>query len=294
MVLIDGKQTAADIRGEIAREVAALIDHKGEAPHLAAVLVGDDPASHTYVRNKEKACQETGMLSSIYKYPATIGEDELLKIIDFINKDDDIHGLIVQKPLPSHISDDRVTAAIRPSKDVDGFHPVNVGRMVLNLPAYLPATPAGILELIRRYHIETVGKECVILGRSNIVGAPLSVMLSKKGYPGNCTVTLCHSKTRNIGELTRRADILIAAMGQPGFVTGDMVKKDAVVIDVGMNRIVDETKVSAFKFTGDVRFDEVASKCSYITPVPGGVGPMTIVSLLLNTLKAYKKEIYPE
>jgi methylenetetrahydrofolate dehydrogenase (NADP+)/methenyltetrahydrofolate cyclohydrolase len=294
MVLIDGKQIAADIRGEIAREVAALIDHKGESPHLAAILIGDDPASHTYVRNKEKACQETGMLSSIYKYPATISEDELMKVIDFINNDDDIHGFIVQKPLPTHISDDRVTAAIRPSKDVDGFHPVNVGRMVLNLPAYLPATPAGILELIRRYQIETEGKECVILGRSNIVGAPLSIMLSKKGYPGNCTVTLCHSKSRNIGELTRRADILIAAMGQPGFVTGDMVKRNAVVIDVGMNRIVDETRVSGFRFTGDVRFDEVASKCSYITPVPGGVGPMTIVSLLLNTLKAYKKEIYPE
>jgi methylenetetrahydrofolate dehydrogenase (NADP+)/methenyltetrahydrofolate cyclohydrolase len=294
MILIDGKKIAADIRGEMARVVSGIMNEKGEAPHLAAILVGDDPASHTYVQNKEKACNEIGMLSSIYKYPADISEIELLKVIDFVNHDDEIHGLIVQKPLPPHISEDKVVAAINPAKDVDGFHPINVGRMVLNLPAYLPATPAGILELIRRYHIETDGKECVIMGRSNLVGSPLSIMLSKKSYPGNCTVTLCHSKTRNIGEFARRADILITAMGQPGFVTAEMVKKDAVVIDVGIIRIIDDTRNSGFRLTGDVKFDEVASRCSYITPVPGGVGPMTIVSLLLNTIKAYKKEIYQE
>ncbi|MCX6234184.1 MAG: bifunctional 5,10-methylene-tetrahydrofolate dehydrogenase/5,10-methylene-tetrahydrofolate cyclohydrolase [Bacteroidetes bacterium] len=292
MELIDGKRMASEIRAEIAREVAACIDQQGTTPHLAAVLVGDDPASQTYVRNKEKDCLEVGIISSIYKYPSTISEKELLQAVDFINKDDDVNGMIVQLPLPAHISWNRIIEHIKPSKDVDGFHPVNIGRLALDMPAYLPATPFGILQLMERYQIETEGKECVILGRSHIVGSPLSILLSKKRYPGNCTVTLCHSKSKNIEEICKRADILIAAIGRPEFVREYMVKKNAVVIDVGTNRVRDDSKSSGFALVGDVKFDEVSEKCSFISPVPGGVGPMTRAALLVNTLKAFKNEVY--
>jgi len=293
MVLIDGKKIAEEIKAELAHDIAHFIDHGDRAPHLAAVLVGNDPASQTYVKNKEKACQRVGMISSIYKYPETITEKGLLDVVDFINNDDDIDGLIVQLPLPDHIASSKVIQQIDPAKDVDGFHPVNVGRMALNLPAYVSATPYGILQLLERYKIETEGKHCVVLGRSNIVGSPVSILLAKKTYPGNCTVTLCHSKTQNIEKIMKEADILIAAIGQAGFVTADMVKNDAVVIDVGIHRVPDESKARGYRLVGDVKFEEVAAKCSFITPVPGGVGPMTITALLLNTFKAFKKEIYP-
>ena len=292
MKIIDGKATASEIKLEIAKEVSEMINRDEDAPHLAAVLVGDDPASHTYVNNKEKSCKEVGFISSIYKHPASISEKELLKVVDFINNDDDIDGLIVQLPLPKHISVNKVIESINPAKDVDGFHPVNIGKMVLNLPTYLPATPFGILQLFDRYKIETEAKNCVVLGRSHIVGSPISILLSRKAYPGNCTVTVCHSKTRNLKEICSNADILIAAIGQPGFVSADMVKKDAVVIDVGIHRVKSSKTKSGFRLIGDVKFDEVSKKCSYISPVPGGVGPMTIVSLLSNTLKAFKKEVY--
>ncbi|MCD4744954.1 MAG: bifunctional 5,10-methylene-tetrahydrofolate dehydrogenase/5,10-methylene-tetrahydrofolate cyclohydrolase [Bacteroidales bacterium] len=292
MKIIDGKATASEIKLKIAKEVAEMINRDEDAPHLAAVLVGDDPASHTYVNNKEKSCKEVGFISSIYKHPASISEKELLKVVDFINNDDDIDGLIVQLPLPKHISVNKVIESINPAKDVDGFHPVNIGKMVLNLPTYLPATPFGILQLFDRYKIETEAKNCVVLGRSHIVGSPISILLSRKAYPGNCTVTVCHSKTRNLKEICSNADILIAAIGQPGFVSADMVKKDAVVIDVGIHRVKSSKTKSGFRLIGDVKFDEVSKKCSYISPVPGGVGPMTIVSLLSNTLKAFKKEVY--
>ncbi len=290
---MNGKQVASEIRAGIARDVARSIDDFGISPHLAAVLVGEDPASETYVKNKEKACQEVGITSSVYKYPSGLSEKELLKVIDFINRDEDIHGLIVQLPLPDHISSPKIIQAIDPAKDVDGFHPLNIGRMVQGMPAYLPATPYGIIKLLEYYHIETEGKHCVVLGRSNIVGTPVSILLSRKCYPGNCTVTLCHSKTRHLEELCRQADILIAAIGQPHFVKGDMVKPGAVVIDVGMHRIQDPSKATGHHLTGDVDFDQVSKKSEYITPVPGGVGPMTIVALLNNTLKAFNKEIYP-
>ena len=292
MKIIDGKATAAEIKSEIAKEVAEMIEKGKDAPHLAAVLIGDDPASQTYVSGKEKSCKEVGFISSLYEFPADISEKELLKVVDFINKDDEINGLIVQLPLPDHINVNKIIESMDPSKDVDGFHPLNVGKMVLNLPTYLPATPYGILQLFERYNIETAGKNCVVLGRSNIVGTPISILMSRKAYPGNCTVTVCHSKTKNLDIICRSADILIAAIGSPGFVTADMVKKDAVVIDVGIHRVKSTKTKSGFKLKGDVRFDEVSKKCSYITPVPGGVGPMTIVSLLRNTLKAAKKEVY--
>jgi len=291
MILIDGKKIAADIKGEIAAEVAKYIDDEGRSPHLAAVLVGEDPASQTYVKGKEKACQAVGIMSSIYKYPASMTEQELLDVVDFLNKDPEIDGFIVQLPLPDHISEEKIIENIDPAKDVDGFHPANVGRMVLNLPSYLPATPYGIMQLLERYEIETEGKNCVVLGRSNIVGSPVSILLAKKTYPGNCTVTLCHSRTKNLAAVCKRADILIAAIGQREFVTGEMVKKDAVVIDVGIHRIPDPEKKSGFRLVGDVNFEEVSKKAKYITPVPGGVGPMTIASLLMNTLKAFKKEV---
>ncbi len=292
MILIDGKQTAANIKKEIKSEVAEIIDKKGGAPHLAAIMVGDDAASKTYVSNKEKASISVGIVSSVYRLSKNVTEKELLNTIDFINEDDDIHGLIVQLPLPEHIDVNKIIRHVDPAKDVDGFHPLNVGKMLLGEPAYLPATPAGIMELIKRYDIETEGKNCVILGRSNIVGTPLSVLLSRKANPGNCTVTLCHTKTKNIKEIASQADILIAAIGRPEFVTADMVKKDAVVIDVGIHHVPSEKTKSGFKLFGDVKFDEVSKKCSFITPVPGGVGPMTIVSLLNNTLKAFNKEYY--
>ncbi len=293
MKIIDGKEIARQIKLEIAAEVASIIDKGMDSPHLAAVLVGNDPASETYVRNKEKACKEVGIISSIYRLPESVSQKELLDVVDYLNKDDEINGFIVQLPLPEHIDEKTVIERIFPSKDIDGFHPVNFGRMSLNLPAYLPATPNGIMELIIREKIETEGKHCVVLGRSHIVGSPISILMARKANPGNATVTLCHSKTKDLKSIAKTADILIVAMGQPHFVTADMVKKGAVVIDVGMHRIPSDTTKSGFRLIGDVNFDEVISVASKITPVPGGVGPMTIVSLLMNTLKAYKKEIYP-
>jgi methylenetetrahydrofolate dehydrogenase (NADP+)/methenyltetrahydrofolate cyclohydrolase len=292
MGLMDGKLVAEKIREELKTEVTQLID-AGTDPHLAAILVGEDPASQTYIKNKEIACQEVGIISSVYRQSASLTEKELLAMIDFINNDPEVHGLIVQLPLPAHINQEKVIMRIDPAKDVDGFHPVNVGRMVQGLPAYLPATPFGILKLMEHYKVETEGKHCVVLGRSNIVGTPMALLMSRKAYPGNCTVTICHSKTKNLEEITRSADILIAAIGQPHFVTADMVKKDAVVIDVGIHRIASEETKSGYRLIGDVKFDEVSRKASLITPVPGGVGLMTIVSLLMNTIRAAKKEIYP-
>ena len=284
MKLIDGKKTSREIKKEIATEVAKMIDNENRSPHLVAILVGDDPASQTYVKNKEKSCSEVGIVSSIYNYPADVTEKELLESIGFINGDDEIDGLIVQLPLPDHISEKKIIESISPEKDVDGFHPLNVGKMALGLPTFLPATPFGILQLLERYKIETEGKSCVVLGRSHIVGSPMSILLSRKAYPGNCTVTMCHSRTKNLKEITKKADILIVAMGQAQRVKADMVKKGAVVIDVGIHRVPSDKTKSGFKLVGDVDFDEVVSKASFITPVPGGVGPMTIVSLLKNTL----------
>jgi len=290
MQLIDGKQIASDIKKELAVISAAIIDKGDRAPHLVAVLVGEDAASETYVNNKERACKQVGFTSTIYRLGADASEKKVLEIIDFLNKDDEVDGFIVQLPLPAHINVHKVIRSIDPLKDVDGFHPLNLGRMLLGEPTYLPATPYGIIQLLERSNIETNGKHCVVLGRSNNVGTPVSVMLSRKANPGNCTVTLCHTGTMNIKEIAKTADILIAAMGQPEFVTADMVKEGAVVIDVGIHRIAD-TSEKGYHIIGDVKFDEVAPKCSYISPVPGGVGPMTIVSLLMNTLKAYNKEV---
>ena len=292
MKLIDGKETAKIIKQEIAAEVAGMIDQGEDGPHLAAVIVGEDPASHTYVNAKEKACKEVGFMSSVYRLEADASEAEVLELVDFLNNDDQISGFIVQLPLPKHIDENKVIQRIKPEKDVDGFHPVNIGRMALNLPAYISATPFGILQLIERYKIETDGKKVVVLGRSHIVGSPMSILMARKTYPGNATVTLCHSRTKNIKQVCRSADILIVAIGQKHFVTEDMVKKDAVVIDVGIHRVPSTKTKSGFKLIGDVDFEGVSKKASLITPVPGGVGPMTIVSLLMNTLKAYKKEVY--
>lgn len=292
MILIDGKEIARQIKMEIATEVAQMIDQGGSGPHLAAVLVGDDPASQTYVSGKEKACHEVGMMSSLYKLPANVPEKELMDVINYLNNDAEIDGYIVQLPLPEHIDEKKIIQLIHPAKDVDGFHPQNYGRMAMNLPTYISATPFGILQLIERYKIETAGKHCVVLGRSHIVGSPVSILLSRKAYPGNATVTVCHSHSKNLKKIARSADILIVAMGQREFVTADMVKENAVVIDVGIHRIPSEKTKSGFELVGDVKFDEVSAKASYITPVPGGVGPMTIVSLLMNTLKAHKKEVY--
>jgi methylenetetrahydrofolate dehydrogenase (NADP+)/methenyltetrahydrofolate cyclohydrolase len=292
MKLIDGKRIAEKIRMEIKKEVAKMIDDDDISPHLAAVIVGEDAASQTYVAAKEKACKSVGFTSSIYRLPETTTENELLELIGFLNADPDIDGFIVQLPLPGHISEEKVIENIDPAKDVDGFHPVNLGRMVSGLPSYLPATPYGIMQLLEHSGIETEGKHCVVLGRSNIVGTPISILLSRKANPGNCTVTICHSKTRDIKKISASADILIAAIGREGFVTAGMVKQDAVVIDVGIHRLPSTKTKSGFKLKGDVNFEDVADKCSYITPVPGGVGPMTITGLLQNTLKAHKKEIY--
>ena len=292
MKLIDGKEISKQIKQEIAAKVAKIIDNEGRRPHLAAILVGEDPASQTYVKAKDKACKEVGFLSSIYKYPGSISEKELLEIIDFLNNDDEIDGFIVQLPLPNHINDQKILEMISPKKDVDGFRPVSFGRMALGLNSYIPATPNGIMELLKRYEIETEGKHCVVLGRSHIVGLPISVLMAQKSKPGNSTVTICHSRTKNIKEICASADILIVAIGKAGFVTKDMVKEGAVVIDVGIHRVPSDQTKSGFRLVGDVSFDEVAKKCSYITPVPGGVGPMTIASLLLNTFKAYNNEVY--
>lgn len=290
--MLDGKRIAGEIREEIAAQVQGLLANKKRVPHLAAVLVGNDGASETYVSHKVKDCESVGFNSSLFRYDNNISEAELLRVVESINQNPEIDGLIVQLPLPRHISVDKVTEKILPEKDVDGFHPVNIGRMVKGWPCYLPATPNGIVELIRRSGIETAGKHCVVLGRSQIVGLPMSILMARNAQPGNCTVTLCHSKTRNLPEMTRQADILIAAIGIPGLVTADMVKEGAVVIDVGTTRVTDATKKSGFSLKGDVLFDEVAPKCSHITPVPGGVGPMTRASLLLNTLLAAQGNIY--
>ncbi|WP_010422909.1 bifunctional methylenetetrahydrofolate dehydrogenase/methenyltetrahydrofolate cyclohydrolase FolD [Anaerophaga thermohalophila] len=286
MQLLDGKATARSIKQEIAEEVKKMKADGAREPHLVAVLVGHDGGSESYVAYKIKDCEEVGFKSSLIRYEDDVTEDELLKCVHDLNKDDNVDGFIVQLPLPEHISEEKITLAIDPKKDVDGFHPQNVGQMTMGLPAFVSATPQGIMELIKRYHIETSGKHAVVLGRSNIVGRPMSILLSLKGDPGNATVTVCHSRTQNLKEICRQADILIAALGHPGFVTADMVKEGAVVIDVGTTRVPSDKTKSGFKLTGDVVFDEVAPKCSYITPVPGGVGPMTRASLLINTLKA--------
>jgi len=291
MKLIDGKMVAETIKEQLKKEVIELID-KDINPHLVAILVGDDGASQTYVASKQKACQEVGILSTLYTFNSDVSEEELLNTIKFLNEDDEIHGMIVQLPLPKHINIEKVMASIAPEKDVDGFHAMNVGRMALGLPSYLPATPNGIMELIKHYKIETEGKHCVVIGRSHIVGLPMSIMMGQKNYPGNSTVTLCHSKTPDLKSVAASADILIVAIGQPEFVKADMVKEGAVVIDVGIHRIPDETKKSGFRLVGDVDFNEVSQKCSFITPVPGGVGPMTIVSLMMNTVKAASGVVY--
>ena len=288
MEIIDGKMVAAAIKADIAKEVAEIVKNGGRAPHLAAILVGHDGGSETYVANKVKACEECGFTSTLLRFEDDITEAELLSEIDKLNGNPEVDGFIVQLPLPRHISEQKVTEAIDWKKDVDGFHPVNVGRMSLGLPSFISATPFGILQLLRYYNIETSGKKCVILGRSNIVGKPMSQLMVQK-HLGDATVTVCHSHSKQLKEECRQADIIIAAIGQPGFVEADMVKEGAVVIDVGTTRVPDATKKKGFRLSGDVKFDEVAPKCSYITPVPGGVGPMTICSLMSNTLKAYKK-----
>ncbi len=291
MKLLDGKKVAEELKKLIKTEVAGMLEKELRAPHVAAVLVGNNPASETYVRNKEKSAKEVGFTASIYKYKETISEKELLDVINFLNNDEDLDGFIVQLPLPKHINENKIIEAINPDKDIDGFHPVNIGKMLLGLSGYLPATPFGILQLMKHYKIDTDGKNCVVVGRSHIVGSPMSILMSRKAYPGNCTVTLCHSKTKNIKEICAKADILIVAIGQFEYVTADMVKDGAVVIDVGQHRIESSTTKSGFTFKGDVKFDEVSGKCSWITPVPGGVGPMTIVSLLMNGLLARKLKI---
>jgi len=293
MKIIDGKKIAEQIRKEIALQVKEMIDREERPPHLAAVLVGNDPASETYVAAKERACREVGFDSSVYKLESDISEEELLKMVHFLNNDPEIDGFIVQLPLPRHINEQRVLLAINPVKDVDGFHPENAGRMSTGLPAYVSATPNGIMELLRRSNIKTTGAHCVVVGRSNIVGRPVSILMSAMSEPGNATVTVCHSRTTNLKEITLQADILIVAIGKPEFITADMVKEGAVVIDVGIHRIESSETKSGYRLIGDVKYNEVAPKASWITPVPGGVGPMTIVSLLTNTLKARKKEIYP-
>jgi methylenetetrahydrofolate dehydrogenase (NADP+)/methenyltetrahydrofolate cyclohydrolase len=290
--LIDGKKTAQDIKNEIVARVAEIKQAGGKQPHLAAILVGEDGASQTYVGAKVKACEEVGFTSTLVRLAAEVSEEELLRTVEEINQNPDIDGLIVQLPLPAHISVDKVTNRIRPEKDVDGFTPANVGRMTLNWPAYVAATPYGIIELLKRYQIETSGKHCVVIGRSHIVGSPMSILMARNGYPGNATVTLTHSKTKDLAAICRTADILIVAIGKPEFVTADMVKPGAVVIDVGIHRIADETKKTGFRLIGDVKYDEVAPLASAITPVPGGVGPMTIAALLYNTLQSAEKKVF--
>ena len=292
MQIIDGKATSQKVKDEIAAEVAQIKENGGKIPHLAAILVGHDGGSETYVAAKIKACEYVGFKSSLIRFEDDVTEEELLAKVEELNNDADIDGFIVQLPLPKHISEEKVTDAVDYRKDVDGFHPQNVGRMSIGSPAFVSATPQGIMELIKRYEIETSGKHVVVIGRSNIVGRPMSVLLSQKGYPGDATVTVCHSRTKNLKEVCLSADIIIAAIGSPEFVKEEMVKEGAVVIDVGTTRVKSDLTKSGWKLKGDVAYDEVAPKCSWITPVPGGVGPMTIASLLQNTLKASKKEIY--
>ena len=291
MQLIDGKATAAKIQEEIAQEVEQIVANGGKRPHLAAVLVGHDGGSETYVKNKVLACEACGFKSTLIRYEDNITEQELLDCVKKLNEDDDVDGFIVQLPLPKHIDEQKIIEAIDYRKDVDGFHPINVGRMAIGLPCFISATPKGILELLQRYGVETRGKKCVILGRSNIVGKPMAQLMMQKQY-GDATVTVCHSHSTHLKEECREADIIIAAIGQPDFVTADMVKPGACVIDVGTTRVADPTRKSGFRLNGDVKFDEVAPLCSYITPVPGGVGPMTICMLMLNTLLAGERSIY--
>lgn len=291
-ILIDGKLTSSQIKSEIAVRVAEIKAEGGKTPHLAAILVGSDGASQTYVNAKVKACGECGFESTLVRLEDNVSEEELLKVVEDINENPEIDGLIVQLPLPKHISVEKVTNKIKPEKDVDGFTPANVGRMALNWPAYVAATPYGIVELLKRYNIETSGKHCVVIGRSHIVGSPMSILMARNGYPGNATVTLTHSRTANLPEIAKSADILIVALGKPHFVTADMVKPGAVVIDVGIHRIEDASKKSGFRLVGDVKFEEVSEIASAITPVPGGVGPMTIASLLYNTLLSAEKKVY--
>lgn len=290
MILIDGKKISLQLQSEIALEVKELIAKGKKQPHLAAILVGDDPASQTYVNSKVKACENVGFKSTLVRFEGNVSEQKLLSKIEELNNDNDIDGYIVQLPLPRHISEQKIIEAIKPSKDVDGFHPINVGRLVLNLPTYVSATPYGIVHLLERYNIPTEGKHCVVIGRSNIVGSPMSILMARNTNLANCTVTLCHSKTKDLKDHTLQADIVIAAIGRPNFVTADMIKEGAVIIDVGINRVDDPTTKSGYKLVGDVQFNEVSKKAGYITPVPGGVGPMTIASLLKNTLIAAKKE----
>lgn len=291
MQKIDGKATAAAIKAKIAEEVKQLVAKGGKRPHLVAVLVGHDGGSETYVRNKVLACEECGFESTLIRYEENVTEEELLKCVDKLNHDDNVDGFIVQLPLPAHIDEEKIIMAVDYKKDVDGFHPINVGRMSIGLPCFISATPLGIMTLLEHYDIDTNGKKCVILGRSNIVGKPMAQLMMQKEH-GNATVTVCHSQSVNVKKECREADIVIAAVGIPNFVTADMVKEGAVVIDVGTTRVPDSTRKSGFRLNGDVKFDEVAPKCSYITPVPGGVGPMTICSLMTNTLAAGKKEYY--
>ncbi|OAV67371.1 Bifunctional protein FolD protein [Bacteroidales bacterium Barb6] len=289
--LLDGKAVAAQIKQELTEEVSRIKAAGGKTPHLAAILVGHDGGSETYVAGKVKTCKEIGFQSTLIRYEDDVTEEELLRKVDELNRDADVDGFIVQLPLPPHISEQKVIEAVDYRKDVDGFHPVNMGRMAVGLPCFLSATPAGILELLKRYEIETKGKHCVVLGRSNIVGKPVAMMMMQKSYPGDCTVTICHSRSQNLKEMCLSADIIIAALGVPEFVKADMVKEGAVVVDVGTTRLPSSVTRSGYKLTGDVKFDEVAPKCSYITPVPGGVGPMTIISLMRNTLLAGKQLI---
>jgi methylenetetrahydrofolate dehydrogenase (NADP+) / methenyltetrahydrofolate cyclohydrolase len=290
MQLLDGKKLAAEMKAEIAEEVIRIKNSGGKIPHLAAILVGNDPPSETYVAGKIKACAEAGIKSTLIRHEDSVSEEVVLKSIKRLNDDPDIDGFIVQLPLPSQISEERVIESVDPSKDVDGFHPVNIGRMVLGMPSFVSATPAGIMEMIKRYGIQTAGKSCIVIGRSNIVGRPVSNLMSLKSYPGNATVTLAHSQTKDLADIIRKSDIIIAALGKPEFITADMVKEGAVVIDVGITRVKSDKTKSGYKLVGDVKFDEVAPKCSYITPVPGGVGLMTIVSLLKNTVTAAKRK----
>lgn len=292
MQLLDGRAVAAQMKQEIAAEVAQIKANGGKVPHLAAILVGHDGGSETYVASKVKTCEEVGFKSSLIRYEEDVTEEELLRKVDELNNDPDVDGFIVQLPLPAHISEQKVIEAVDYRKDVDGFHPINVGRMAIGLPCFVSATPAGILELLKRYNIETKGKHCVVLGRSNIVGKPMATLMMQKAYPGDCTVTVCHSRSENLKEMCLAADIIIVALGVPEFLKEDMVKKGAVIVDVGTTRMPSSVTKSGYKLTGDVKFDEVAPKCSYITPVPGGVGPMTIISLMRNTLLAGKKAIY--
>ena len=290
--IISGKELSAQLKEEMKAQVATFPEKYGRVPHLVVILVGEDPGSVSYVTGKAKASEVVGIKNTTIRKPDTITEADLLSLIEELNADDSVDGILVQLPLPKHISEDKVIATIAKEKDVDGFHPINVGRMSIGLPCYVSATPNGILELLKRYNIETQGKKCVVLGRSNIVGKPMANLMMQKAYPGDATVTVCHSRSKDLVKECQEADIIIAALGQPNFVKAEMVKEGAVIIDVGTTRVPDASKKSGFKLTGDVKFDEVAPKCSYITPVPGGVGPMTIVSLMKNTLLAGKKAIY--